>query len=307
MRSDDPAIQQASSLRDTSSRERQRWHVTVFMRRSEPFSVQRAYVADQYSDADKLRIRIETHRLYSQGTESLTGDILDALALAPGLSLLDVGCGSGKWQARLAARGVVTVGLDLMPGMLQAARGAGAGLEPRPQLICADAQAMPFQAATFDRVLCSGVLYHVADCRRALAEMRRVLRPGGLAVISTNGADTMARLNELHADAARALGYTPMRISGERGHFSMGDLALVQSVFSSAERYLLEGALVFAEADPAVQFYATNRIDGIENRPPDKRHRAELVPLVRKRIEAIIEREGEFRVPKSVGWFVAHA
>ena len=137
--------------------------------------------------------------------------------------------------------------------------------------------------------------------------MRRVLRAGGLAVISTNGADTMARLNELHADAARALGYTPMRISGERGHFSMGDLALVQSVFSSAERYLLEGALVFAEADPAVQFYATNRIDGIENRPPDKRHRAELVPLVRKRIEAIIEREGEFRVPKSVGWFVAHA
>src|SRR5438552_175900 len=102
MRSDDPAIQQASSLRDTSSRERQRWHVTVFMRRSEPLSVQRAYVADQYSDADKLRIRIETHRLYSQGTESLTGDILDALALAPGLSLLDVGCGSGSgrrvWQ-----------------------------------------------------------------------------------------------------------------------------------------------------------------------------------------------------------------
>ena len=75
------------------------------MRRSEPLSVQRAYVADQYSDADKLRIRIETHRLYSQGTESLTDDILDALALAPGLSLLDVGCGSGKWHARLAARG----------------------------------------------------------------------------------------------------------------------------------------------------------------------------------------------------------
>ena len=87
----------------------------------------------------------------------------------------------------------------------------------------------------------------------------------------------------------------------------MDDLALVQSVFPSAERYLLKGALVFTEADPAVRFYATNRIDGIENRPPDKRHRAELVPLVCKRIEAIIEREEAFRVPKSVGWFVAHA
>src|SRR5207245_9812674 len=236
MRSDDPAIQQASSLRDTSSRERQRWHVTVFMRRSEPLSVQRVYVADQYSDADKLRIRIETHRLYSQGTESLTDDILDALALAPGLSLLDVGCGSGKWQARLAARGVVTVGLDLMPGMVQAARGAEVGLEPRPQLICADAQALPFQAATFDRVLCSAVLYHVADCRRALAEMRRVLRPGGLAVISTNGADTMARLNELHAEEARALGYTPMRIYGAGGAYSMGALVMVQREFSFTDK-----------------------------------------------------------------------
>jgi ubiquinone/menaquinone biosynthesis C-methylase UbiE len=126
------------------------------MRGSYPLSIQRTYVADQYSDADKLRIRIETHRVYSQGTESLTDDILDALALAPGLSLLDVGCGSGEWHARLAARGVVTVGLDLMPGMLQAARGAAAGLEPRAQLICADAQAIPFKAATFDRVLCSG-------------------------------------------------------------------------------------------------------------------------------------------------------
>jgi hypothetical protein len=126
-------------------------------------------------------------------------------------------------------------------------------------------------------------------------------------VISTNGVDTMARLNELHADAARALGYGPMRVSGERGHFSTDDLALVRSIFPSAERFVLEGSLVFPEAEPAVRFYATNRIDGIENRPPDNRHRAELVPLVRARIEAIIEREGAFRVPKSVGWFVAHA
>lgn len=171
--------------------------------------------------------------------------------------------------------------------------------------MCADAQALPFRPATFDRVLCSGVLYHVPDCRQALAEMRRALRPGGRAVISTIGADAMARLNEIHAEAARALGYTPVRVSGERGHFSMDDLALVRSVFRSAEWFLLEGALVFPEAEPAVRFYATNRVDGIEDRPPDNRHRAELVPLVRKRIDAIIEREGSFRVAKSVGWFVA--
>jgi ubiquinone/menaquinone biosynthesis C-methylase UbiE len=173
---------------------------------SHPVSVQRAYVADQYSDADKLRIRIETHRLYSHGTETLIADILDAPALAPGLLLLDVGCGPGEWHAALAtgnSRGS-HVGLDLMPGILDAARRTGDKLEPRPRLMCGDAQALPLAPATFDRVLCSGVLYHVPDCRQALAEMRRVLRPGGRAVISTNGANTMARLYQLHAEAARA-------------------------------------------------------------------------------------------------------
>lgn len=201
------------------------------MRRSDPLSVQQNYVADQYSDAAKLRVRIETHRLYSQSAETLIDDMLDALALARGMLLLDVGCGSGEWHAALATRAVITVGVDLMPGMLEAARQIGDELEPRPRLIGGDAQALPFRPATFDRVLCSGVLYHVSDCRQALAEMHRVLREGGRAVISTNGADAMARLNELHADAARALGYTPVRVSGERGHFSMDDLALVQSVF----------------------------------------------------------------------------
>jgi hypothetical protein len=67
----------------------------------------------------------------------------------------------------------------------------------------------------------------------------------------------------------------------------------------------LNGALVFPTAQPALRFYATGRIDGIEDRPRDNSHRAELLPLVRARIEAIIEREGSFRVPKSVGWFVA--
>jgi len=126
-----------------------------------PLSVRREYVVDQYSDAEKLRVRIETHRRYSQGTE----DMLDALALEPGLSLVDVGCGSGKWHAALAGRGVAVVAVDLMAGMIEAARRAGTQLQPRPLLVRADAQVLPFRSAAFDRVLCSGVLYHVPDCR----------------------------------------------------------------------------------------------------------------------------------------------
>jgi SAM-dependent methyltransferase len=262
-----------------------------------------AFVQEQYSDADRLRIRIETHERYSQGdTERLLDESVHALSLSPGLRVLDVGSGAGGWHARIAASGATVVGVDLMAGMLREARVADAALEPRPVLAQADAQALPFQTGSVDRVLCAGVLYHVPDCERALREMRRVLRAGGRAVISTNGAYAMRRIYELHAEAAREVGYEPLPITP--GHFTMDDLPLVQQVFPTVERRVLEGALVFTTAEPALRFYATNRIDAVRDRPSDGSHRTRLLPPMRERIEAIIERDGVFTVPKSVGLFV---
>lgn len=268
------------------------------------FATDRGFVAEQYSDADKLRIRRETHQRYSESTDTHVADVLNALGLHAGQRLLDVGCGDGGWHPRIVERGVSVVGADLMAGMLREARTAGAHLAPRPSLVQADAQALPCASQLFDRVLCSGVLYHVPDCEQALREMRRVLCPGGRAVIWSNGAYAMRRIYEVHGEAARQLGYEPLPIVP--GHFTMDDLPLVQSVFPSAERRVREGALVFPTVEPALRFYATNRIDAIRDRPADGSHRARLLPLVREQIEMIIAAEGVFRVPKSTGWFVAN-
>jgi len=206
----------------------------------------RSFVQEQYSDADRLRIRIETHERYSQDdTERILDNAVQALCLSPGVQVLDVGCGAGGWHPRIAAAGATIVGVDLMPGMIREAQVLGASLEPPPVFAQGDAQALPFGAATFDRVLCAGVLYHVPDVEHALREMRRVLRPGGRAVISTNGAYAMRRIYELHACAARELGYEPLPITA--GHFTMDDLHQVEQVFPSAERHVLEGALVFKQ------------------------------------------------------------
>jgi ubiquinone/menaquinone biosynthesis C-methylase UbiE len=113
----------------------------------------RAFVQEQYSDADKLRIRIETHERYSCGdTERIVDDCVAALALSPGLQVLDVGCGARSWHPRIAAAGAAVVGVDLMAGMLREARAPDAALDPRPAVVQADAQALPFPVMSFDRI-----------------------------------------------------------------------------------------------------------------------------------------------------------
>ena len=91
-----------------------------------------------------------------------------------GADVLEVGCGTGLILSRLAATARSVVGVDLSPGMLAAAAGRGHAV------VCADATRLPFPDASFDAVVSFKVLAHVVAVREALAEMARVLRPGGV-------------------------------------------------------------------------------------------------------------------------------
>src|SRR5262249_54267509 len=104
-------------------------------------------------------------------------------------------------------------------------------------------------------VLAAHMLYHVPNRTRALCQMRRMLRPGGRVVLSTNARDAMGRLMAIHDEAARELGYEPIP-EPERTWFSLDDLPLVESVFPGVTRHAIESALVFPEAEPALRFYA---------------------------------------------------
>ncbi len=94
---------------------------------------------------------------------------------------LDVACGSGKLTAELlrTAPAALVVGLDFSARMLQVA----SRQEPGPRYVRGDGLRLPFPDATFDAVTVAFGLRNFADPRRGLAEMRRVLRPGGRAVV----------------------------------------------------------------------------------------------------------------------------
>ena len=109
-------------------------------------------------------------------------DMLDDLEIgflrpfANGREVLEVGCGTGLLLERIADFASRAVGLDLSPGMLERARARGLDVHE------GSATDLPFEDASFDVACSFKVLAHVEDLDRALNEMLRVIRPGGVVV-----------------------------------------------------------------------------------------------------------------------------
>src|SRR5690349_6816903 len=108
---------------------------------------------------------------------ALAGDVA-------GRRILDAGCGSGPLFASLRDRGALVTGFDSSAGMLEQARRR---LGDDADLMVADlGRPLPFADGAFDDVIASLVLHYLEDWGPALAELRRVLTPGGRLIVSVD-------------------------------------------------------------------------------------------------------------------------
>jgi len=115
----------------------------------------------------------------------------DVLSLQPGMRLLDVGCGAGRHSVEAVRRGADVIALDLshddLCKAIQGVEDFGHADVPHPGSFAAvrgDARNIPFDDATFDRVIASEVMEHIEDDEAALDELVRVLRPGGIIAVT---------------------------------------------------------------------------------------------------------------------------
>lgn len=98
--------------------------------------------------------------------------------------VLDAGCGSGPLSAALRAKGAIVTGFDSSSAMVELARQR---LGENAALLVADlSQPLPFADGAFDDVVASLVLHYLQDWTAPLAELRRVLQPGGRLILSVN-------------------------------------------------------------------------------------------------------------------------
>ncbi len=130
---------------------------------------------------------------------------LDYIRLQP-RRILDLGAGTGKFSQALLKRyrKAEIVALDIAPAMLARASLRGNWLR-KPACVCADAESVPFADDSFELIFSNLMLQWSTDLAGTLAELRRVLAPGGLLMFTTFGPDT---LMELRASWERADGHT---------------------------------------------------------------------------------------------------
>jgi ubiquinone/menaquinone biosynthesis C-methylase UbiE len=123
-------------------------------------------------------------RLWRHYVDQTVPVVRGAAALQPGERVLDVGCGTGAFEERVVAAGGAheLVGIDLSPNMLRHARAKLAD-HSHVTFRQADVHMLPFEDGAFDVVVSASTFHYVDDPERALAEITRVLRPGGRMVI----------------------------------------------------------------------------------------------------------------------------
>lgn len=176
--------------------------------------------------------------------------------------VLEVGCGTGDFTERVQRElGVDLVAMDLSPRMVELTRGRG--IDAR----VGDIEAIPFADESFDCVLANRVLYHVPDLDRGVAEIARVLRPGGRLVAVTYSERHLGELSDLLGDVIIASTF-----SAETG------AALLRAHFALVERRDVTGRARFPSTDSLVGF-AAQRFGDFSETDLDARLRTVAMPF----------------------------
>ena len=198
-----------------------------------------ALVRAEYADESRFAVRAGAWAR-SEGPSAVAMSRAAVAEVTPA-RVLEVRCGRGEaaeWIARETGAEVVAVDQSERMVELTRARGVDARL--------GDVQELPFEDGAFDVVLAAWMLYHVADLDRGLAEIARVIRPGGRLVAVTNSTQHVKELKELMGSS------TTFTFDAENG------AEFLRRHFSSVERRDAFGFAIFEPVEAIAYIEASS-------------------------------------------------
>ena len=232
-------------------------------------------LASQYRSATNLSARIALHSLYSTNPEGWFPWLYRKLALAPGMRVLEVGCGDGAlWTCRHKElpHPISIVLSDISDGMIRDVRRnirqaiptadsqtsdpvspADGGQVLRPFTFQVfDCANIPYPDNTFDLVIANHVLFYADDLSKTLQELARVLKPGGRFICSSYSSRHMHEIRDLvqlfDSHISLSQGQLYERFGLENGQ------SLLSPVFSSVRLLRYEDGLRITDPQPLIEY-----------------------------------------------------
>ena len=261
------------------------------------FTDQQYLKTDQYRDSTNLDARVTIHQRFSTNPYGWFRWAFDTLLKLPeNAKILELGCGPGyMWKEnvnRIPAGWNVTLS-DLSSGMVDAAWRNLVVTGRAFQFKEIDAQSIPFEGETFDTVIANHMLYHVPDQPQAIAEIQRVLKPGGTLIATTVGYGHLKELNEWlrRVSGGKAVEPMPVSFTLENGTEQL------QPYFSKIDLHRYQDSLHVTEVEPLIAFFHASFFS-TEIRP-------EALEKVRNELETELQEKGKIFIAKDSGLFEA--
>ena len=252
---------------------------------------------DQYKDSSNLDARVEIHQRFSTNPYGWFNWVFDTLEKLPAnAKILELGCGSAYlWREcinRVPPTWNITLS-DLSSGMLDAAWRNLVVTGRAFQFKEIDAQAIPYVDETFEAVIANHMLYHVPDRPKAIAETKRVLKPGGRLFATTVGENHMQEMMDWVArvSSSEYAGIVTLPFTLENG------LDQLKLFFPNVSMSRYQDSLRVTELEPIIAY--------IRSGIPASALKEDELELLKQELQAKLNQKVEISISKNSGLFQA--
>ncbi|MDO5516409.1 MAG: methyltransferase domain-containing protein [Clostridium sp.] len=214
-------------------------------------------IREQYKNDKNLNLRTNLHS-YNINRVDWDKWCFDQIDFKDNNKVLELGCGSGKFwrknEDKIDSASEITLS-DFSKSMLKIARSKLKDIKYNFKFEEINAEDIPYEDNTFDIVFAQHMIYFVPDIEKALSEIRRVLKPGGVFYVTANSSDSMKELNELvnNFDPDSGLnsnGYST-RFELENGE------GILNKYFKRVDVEVLNGKIIVNDPKPVVEYKAS--------------------------------------------------